>query len=328
MREAEAVSLKVSKAGKLNNKAWGYIKKVPGCVFFLAGLIILFSLSNPLFLSEYNLQNLGIQYSVLAILSFGMTLVILTEGIDLSVGNVLSLAGVVIAILLHSGVSIPIAILAGIGVGTLFGCNNGFWISTLRLPPFVITLASMGMAKSIALVLSGASSIPGFSSTFRFICSGLILNIPCALWITMGVFVAFYTILYHTVLGTSIFGLGGNEEGVRFAGINVVLSKFLVYVLAGMAAGVGAVIMTARLNAAHPWVCEGFEFDAICAVIVGGTSFIGGEGGLFRTLLGVAVIAILRNGLNLVGVHPALQVGFIGLTLISAVAYDSLRRSS
>jgi len=325
MNEVKVMSSRISTVSKVSR----YLKKLPGSIFFFVILMLIFTIASPRnFLSVYNLQNLSVQFSVLAILSFGMTFVILSEGIDLSVGSVLSLAGVVIAIFLHKGVSIPIAILLGMGVAILFGCNNGFWISMFGLPPFVVTMASMAIAGSIALVLSGASSIPGFSSAFRFICSGMILNAPCAFWISVAVFIGLWIILYHTSFGTSIFGLGGNEEATRFAGINTILAKFLVYVISGICAGIGAVVMTARMNAAHPWVCQGFEFDAICAVIVGGTSFIGGEGGLLRTIIGVAVIVILRNGLNIIGIHPSLQVSFIGLCLVLAVTYDSLRRRS
>lgn len=300
-------------------------KKIPSAAFALAFLLIIYTIFTDLFWTTENFINLAQQATVLAILSLGMTLVILSEGIDLSVGALVSLCGVVVAVYLHKGVGILGAVLISVGVGVAAGIVNGFFIAKAGLPPFVVTLGTMGMCQGIALVITQGSSIPGFSDAFRFIASGFIFKIPLPALILAFLVLITYALLYHTRFGTYVFSIGGNPEAVNLAGVNLVLQKALIYVVAGAFGGVGALIMTSRMNAAHPWVTLGMEFDAIVSVILGGTSFFMGKGNPFGSLIGAATIAILKNGMNILGVPIALQVAFVGVFLILAVIYDSLK---
>lgn len=300
-------------------------KQVPSAAFALAFLLIIYTIFTDLFWTTENFINLAQQATVLAILSLGMTLVILSEGIDLSVGALVSLCGVVVAVYLHKGVGIFGAVLISVGVGVAVGIVNGFFIAKAGLPPFVVTLGTMGMCQGVALVITQGSSIPGFSDAFRFIASGFVFKIPFPALILAVIVLITYFLLYHTRFGTYVFSIGGNPEAVNLAGVNVVFQKALIYVVAGAFGGVGALIMTSRMNAAHPWVTLGMEFDAIVSVILGGTSFFMGKGNPFGSLIGAATIAILKNGMNILGVPIALQVAFVGVFLILAVIYDSVK---
>jgi ribose transport system permease protein len=254
-----------------------------------------------------------------------MTMVILSEGIDLSLGPMLSLCGVVLAVYLHKGAGIFQGILIVLAVGAVAGAVNGFFIAKAKLPPFVVTFGNMGMCTGVALVITQGSSIPGFGDSFKFIANGSLLHLPFPVLILALMVLITYILLYHTRFGTYVFSIGGNQEAVRLAGVNAVFFKAMIYVVAGTYAGVGALIMTSRMNAAHPLVGFGMEFEAIASVILGGTSFVMGKGSPFRSLVGATTIAVLKNGMNLVGVHPALQVAFVGAFLIMAVIYDSIK---
>lgn len=300
-------------------------KKIPGAAYALVLLTIIFWIFTENFWTTENFVNLAEQSTVLAIISLSMTMVILSEGIDLSAGALISLCGVVIAVYLHRGMGVFGAVLLSIGVGVAAGFVNGFFVAKAKLPPFIVTLGTMGMCQGLALVITEGSSIPGFSDSFKFIAGGKILWIPFPLYILILMVLITYLILYHTRFGTYIFSIGGNQEALNLAGVNVIFYKTLIYVVAGAFAGVGGVLMTSRMNAAHPWVTMGLEFDAIVAVILGGTSFALGQGNPFGSLVGAATIAILKNGMNLLGVPIAVQVAFVGVFLILAVIYDSIK---
>jgi ribose transport system permease protein len=229
------------------------------------------------------------------------------------------------AVYLHQGIGIFGAVLISIGVGVAAGIVNGLFIAKAKLPPFVVTLGTMGMCQGLALVITEGSSIPGFSDSFKFIACGFIMGIPFPILILAFLVLITYLILYHTTFGTYIFSIGGNQEAVNLAGVSVVFYKTLIYVVAGAFAGVGGLVMTSRMNAAHPWVTLGLEFDAIVAVILGGTSFVLGKGNPFGSLVGAATIAILKNGMNILGVPIPIQVAFVGIFLILAIIYDSIK---
>ncbi len=301
------------------------VKKIPSAAFALILLLIIYTIFTDHFWTAENFINLAQQATVLAILSLGMTLVILSEGIDLSAGALVSLCGVVIAVYLHQGVGIFGAVLISIGVGVATGIVNGFFIAKAKLPPFVVTLGTMGMCQGLALVITKGASIPGFSDSFKFIACGFVMGIPFPIVILAFLVLITYLVLYHTTFGTYIFSIGGNQEAVNLAGVSVVFYKTLIYAVAGAFAGVGGLVMTSRMNAAHPWVTMGLEFDAIVAVILGGTSFVLGKGDPFGSLVGAATIAILKNGMNILGVPIAIQVAFVGIFLILAMIYDSIK---
>ncbi len=301
------------------------VAMAPGAVYALILLSLVFALFTTQFLTLHNLTNVGMQGSVLVIVSLGMTLIILSEGIDLSIGPVLGLAGVVLALAVKQQVPLPLAILAAIVTGGVFGGLNGFLIARLGLPPFVVTLGTFGMAQGLALVLTEGSSVPGLGPAVQYFNDGRIAGLPVPIVLTAIAFLVVYTILYHTKFGTYVFALGGNQEALTLAGVRARLYKTVVYVLAGALAGVGALVMTARMNAAHPTVGVGLEFDAIASVILGGTSFERGKGWLGGTIIGALAVSVLRNGLNLIGLSTSWQVSMVGTVIILAIVVDSLR---
>jgi len=300
-------------------------KKIPAAAFALLFLLITCSLISKHFWTTENLSNLGLQGTVLAILALAQTLVILAEGIDLSSGPLVSLCGVVVAVLLHKGIGLPGVILVSILLGAACGSFNGILIAKFKMPPFVVTFGNMGVFTGLALVITQGSSIPGFSEAFRFIASGYILGFPFMVLILVFMTLVTYVLLYHTTFGTYVFGIGGNQEAVHLIGVNDVFFKSAIYGVAGSFAGVGALIMTSRMNAAHPLVGFGLEFEAIASVIVGGCSWTLANGNPWGSLIGVATIVVLKNGLNVLGIPPAVQVAGVGAFLILAVIYDTLK---
>lgn len=307
-------------------KTW---KKIPCAYCAVILLVIIYTTFTDYFLTVENFINLVQQATLLAILSLGMTLVMLTMGIDLSAGMIATLCGVVLAVYLKSGGSILGAAFISIAVGAAAGLVNGFFISVARMPPFVVTFGTMGMCVGLSLAITDASSIPGLGEAFMFIANGFVLGIPFPLIVLVFLIALVYIILYQTRLGTYIFSLGGNEDAVRLAGINAVFYKASVYVIAGMLYGIGALIMTSRINAAHPLVGFGMEFEAIVAVVIGGTAFTQGKGGNpIGTIMGAATIAILKNGMQILDVHPSLQIVFVGVFLILALIYDTFREKA
>jgi ribose transport system permease protein len=301
------------------------VAMAPGAVYALILLSLIFALFTTQFLTLHNLTNVGMQGSVLVIVSLGMTLIILSEGIDLSLGPVLGLAGVVLALAVKQQLALPLAILAAIVTGGLFGGLNGFLIARLGLPPFVVTLGTFGMAQGLALVLTEGSSVPGLGTAVQYFNDGRILGVQVPIIMTAVTFLVVYVILYHTKFGTYVFAIGGNQEALTLAGVRTRLYKSVVYVLGGALAGVGALVMTARMNAAHPTVGVGLEFDAIASVILGGTSFERGKGWLGGTIIGALAVSVLRNGLNLIGLSTSWQVSMVGTVIILAIVVDSLR---
>jgi ribose transport system permease protein len=297
----------------------------PGAVYALILLGLVFSLFTAQFLTLPNLANVGMQAAVLVIVALGMTLIILSEGIDLSLGPVLGLAGVILALCMRQQMPLALAILLTILVGAAFGGLNGVLIARLGLPPFVVTLGTFGMAQGLALVLTEGSSIPGLGPAVQYFNDGQILWLPVPIVMTAITFLVVYVVLYYTKFGTYVFALGGNQEALALAGVRTRLYQTGVYVLGGALAGVGALVMTGRMNAAHPTVGVGLEFDAIASVILGGTSFERGKGWLVGTLIGVAAVSVLRNGLNLIGLSTSWQVSMVGTVIILAIVVDALR---
>ncbi|HTU03848.1 MAG TPA: ABC transporter permease, partial [Candidatus Sulfotelmatobacter sp.] len=287
-------------------------RAVPGASYVLALLILVFGIFAPGFLSVSNLLNVSRQAAVLLIVAVGQTLIILTEGIDLSSGAVMGLAGVSCGVALHAGSGAATAIVLALLVGILCGALSGWLITAGRLPPFIATLGMMGMAQGLALALSHGSSVRGFTATFRYLADESLLGVPIPGWIALLTFAWGYLLLYHTPLGTHVLALGGNREAARATGVPILRQEFRVYALAGLLSALGGIVLVARINSAHPTVGIGYEFDAIAAAILGGTSFERGRGGLPGTILGVALIAVLRNGLNVIGMATYLQLAAVG----------------
>ena len=296
--------------------------EVPPVLWVVLALGVFFSIFADGFFSPSNFLNVGVQASVLLILAMGATITILAEGIDLSLGSVLSLSGVVAVLMMQRGVGTIPAMLIGVLVGAFCGSITGFLIAVGQLPPFVATLGMLGMAGGAAIVLTEAGAIYAASEVFQFFGRGELWFIPMPVVIAVLVFALMYVILYHSPFGHYIIALGGNETGAELSGVNTTLWKFMTYMCSGALAGVAGVIMAARLNAADPIVGVGWEFDAIAGTILGGTSFELGKGGIGGTVIGVALIAFLRNGLNVIGMPTAWQAATIGTVIIAAIIID------
>jgi ribose/xylose/arabinose/galactoside ABC-type transport system permease subunit len=295
-----------------------------GTVAGLLGLCLLLWILTPHFLTVANALNVMEQTSINAIVAVGMTYVIISGGIDLSVGSLVALAGVVLAGALKAGWPLPLAMVAGLGVGAVSGLVNGTVIAFGRLPPFIMTLGMMSVARGAALLVTDGRPISGFDAAFRSIATGRVLGVPAPIVLTLVIYAAAHFVLSRTRFGRYVYGIGGNEEATRLSGVNVRFHKTMVYVVSGAASAVAAVLLTARLNTAQPIAGIMYELDAIAAVVIGGTSLSGGEGNLGGTLIGALTMGVLRNGLNLLGVSSFLQQLVIGVVIIVAVLVDIL----
>ena len=293
-----------------------------GTLLGLIGLCVVLWILTPHFLTVSNLLNVAQQTSINAIIAVGLTFVIITAGIDLSVGSILAFSGVVLASALQVGCPIPLALLVGLAVGMACGLVNGVLISFGRIPPFISTLGMMSVARGSALLYTGGRPISGFGESFRFLATGKILFIPTPVVIMLAVYLIAYFVLNRTKFGRYTYAIGGNEEAAILSGVNVKLHKAMVYGVCGMLSGLGAIILTARLNSAQPIAGMMYELDAIAATVIGGTSLMGGQGSVIGTLIGAFIMGVLRNGLNLLGVSSFFQQVVIGSVIIIAVLMD------
>ena len=298
-------------------------------------LFIVFSFTSPYFTKVDNLMGILLATAVNAVLALGVTFVIITAGIDLSVGTVMTLSAVMAGVFITFWkLPVPLGVLAGLATGALCGLTNGMFISRMRIPPFIATLGMMYIAKGLSLVISGLAPIY-FSDTpaFNKIAMGSVVGgvfpgfpVPNAVLIMFGAAIIAALILNRTVLGRYCYAVGSNEEATRLSGVNVATWKTLIYGLCGLFAGLGGVLMASRLNSAQPALGAGYELDAIAAVVIGGTSLSGGEGSILGTVIGAFVISTLSNGLRIMSVPQEWQIVITGLIVIGAVYLDILRR--
>ena len=297
-----------------------------GALGALLGLAISLTVATPHVLTVSNLLNVLEQTSINAVVAVGMTFVILSGGIDLSVGSLLALAGILLALALQEGFSLLPALAFAFLVGGACGLANGLLVTRGRLPPFIATLGMMSVARGAALLLTEGRPISGFEAGLRSLATGRMLLVPAAVVVTALVYVVAHIVLRRTVFGRYVYAIGGNEEAARFSGVPVRTSKTLVYVVSGLASAVAAALLTARLNSAQPIAGVMYELDAIAAVVIGGTSLRGGLGGVGGTLVGALIMGVLRNGLNLLGISSFLQQVVIGLVIVGAVLLDAALR--
>ena len=299
-----------------------------GSLFALILLMIVLTLSTENFLTVNNLMNIAQQSTINALLALGMLLPILTAGIDLSVGSILAISimsmGVVsVSMSMHPLLGILVCLLVGAG----FGMLNGVLLTKLRLPhPFISTLGTMNIARGLALIITGAAPIAGFPYLIQFFGSEYVGPVPVSFIVVLVVYFIFHIFLTRSQTGRYIYAIGGNKEAARLSGINVDRVLIIVYTLSGLMAGLAGLMMVGRVNSAFPLAGSGYELDAIAAVIIGGASFFGGVGTVWGTLVGVLIIAVLRNGLNLLNVSADLQMAVIGVVIIAAVFVDVLRQ--
>ncbi|WKA58057.1 ribose ABC transporter permease [Planococcus shenhongbingii] len=287
-------------------------------------IVLIISILEPRFLAANNLLNVLRQVSMNALIAFGMTFVILTGGIDLSVGSILALTGAVTAGMMASGMDPILAMLLGLLLGAVLGAINGIIIAKGKVAPFIATLATMTIYRGLTLVYTEGRPISGLgdSMAFQMLGKGYFLGIPIPVVTMLISFGILYFILKKTTFGRRVFAVGGNEEASILSGINADRIKIYVYALVGLLAGLASLILTSRLNSAQPTAGEMFELDAIAAVVLGGTSLTGGRGWIVGTLIGALIIGVLNNGLNLIGVSSFFQQVVKGAVILLAVLLD------
>ena len=304
------------------------IKSMSNTIVVLAALVVLciaLSLASPYFATKNNLINIVLQAAINATLACGMTFVILTGGIDLSVGSIVAFSGILLGVMLKAEIPLAVALLGCVLIGGICGLVNGLLVTRINLPPFISTLGMMSIARGGALYIADGRAISGFSGKLNYIGSGTILGIPVMILIMALTFLIGLFVLKFTRAGRYIYAIGGNVEATRLSGINTNRYTTLVYVICGLTAGLAAVLLTSRLDSAQPVAGEGYELDAIAATVIGGTSLSGGEGKLSGTIIGALIIAVLNNGLNLLNVSSYIQQIVIGLVIILTVTFDRIR---
>jgi len=303
---------------------------LPGPVLFpsigLAVVCLAMVAASDTFLSVDNLVNVGRQVSINAIIAAGMTCVILSGGIDLSVGSVMALSGTLVAGLMAAGVPPPLAIVLGLAAGLLCGVANGFFVAYSNMPPIIVTLATMGIARGLALIYTGGYPIDGLPDWFEFFGRGHVLGLQTPIAVMLLVFAMVYVLLDRTAIGRYIYAIGGNEQATRLSGIRVSRYKLLVYAISGFTASIAGLVLTSRLMSGQPNAGVSFELDAIAAVVMGGTAITGGRGSIIGTLIGALMLGVLNNGLNMMGVSPYLQNVVKGVIILLAI-YISRERS-
>jgi ribose/xylose/arabinose/galactoside ABC-type transport system permease subunit len=293
-----------------------------GTLAGLLALCIVLWAATPHFLTVSNLLNVLEQTALNAIVAMGMTFVIISGGIDLSVGSVLAFAGIGLALGLEHSVPAPVAIFIALAMGTACGLANGALITRGRLPPFIATLGMMSVARGAALMLAEGRPISGFDEGFRALATARVLGIPAPVLITAVIYAVAHFVLTRTVFGRVTYAIGGNEEAARLSGVPVQGYKTAIYGVSGLTSAAAAVVLTARLNSAQPTAGTMYELDAIAATVIGGSSLLGGEGSQTGTLIGALIMGVLRNGLNLLNVSSFLQQIVIGVVIVGAVLVD------
>lgn len=293
-----------------------------GLIALLGFLIVLFGVLNPVFVSSQNLLNILDQVSIIGIIALGMTLVILTGGIDLSVGSIVALSGFILAKSLVSGFSLPISIVLCLVSGVSLGSVNGFFVSYGKLPPFIVTLGLMSAARGATLYLAEGRSIAGLPNGLNSLASFSLLGIPLPafIFVLFSILLAFFT--KFTYWGKFIYAVGGNERAAWLSGIRVQRYKMFVYVMTGFLCAVSSVVLVSKLNSAQSQAGNMYELNAIAAVVIGGTSLSGGKGSVSGTVFGVLVLGVLQNGFSILDVSTYYQQILLGVIIIAAVYLD------
>lgn len=295
----------------------------------LIGLIIIFAvfaILSPVFLTGPNIINIMQQSAINAIVALGMTLVIITAGIDLSVGPVAAFSAVVCASMMVAGVPVAVALLGALAVGALYGVFNGVLIAYAGLQPFIVTLGGLSLCRALALIYTGGNPIFGIPAGFRSIVNGNVMGIPTPVIIAGVIAAVLWVVLNKTPLGEYIFAIGGNEEAARVCGVPVSKTKIAVYVISSILAAVAGLILVGRLGAADPILGNLWEMNAIAAAAIGGASLMGGKGSIFGTILGAIILGTLINGFTLLNIQSFYQLLATGIIIIVAMLVDRLTR--
>nr|MBC7243731.1 ABC transporter permease [Chloroflexota bacterium] len=304
-----------------------FLSKVPTVAWVLLGLVVFFARATPAFFTVDNAVNLLSQGAILMILCMGVIVVKITGGIELSVGAVMTLAGMVMAwALAYAKLPIPVALLLSLITGGLCGLLNGIFVSKMDIPSFIATLGTQGIAAGISLGMNNGNVIWGLPASVGQLGNGKFLNLPVPMWFSLLAFLCSFTLLNFTPFGVYVYALGGNEQALVLTGKPAWWYKVLVYIYAGLMAGMAAIVTTSRNMCAQPTVGLGMEFEAFSAVVLGG-SFAAGRGSAIGAVIGVLFILILRNGLNVMGIPTYIQLAIIGPVLIGAIVLSVLVES-
>ena len=297
-----------------------------GTLIGLLIIVVTFSFLSPVFFTVPNLLNILQQSSINALIALGMTLVIISGGIDLSVGPTAALSAVLGATLMVSGVPVPLAIMATLCVGAVSGIFSGTLIAYAGLQPFIVTLGGLSLFRAIALISTGGNPVFGIPMSFRSLINSTVFGVPTPIVVVAVIALCLWTVMNKTPLGEYILAIGGNEEAARVAGVPVKRTKVTVYVISGMLASLASLILIGRLGAAEPTIGNLWELDAIAAAAIGGASLMGGKGSIFGTLIGVIILGALRNGLTLLNIQAFYQLLATGLIIIIAMLIDRATR--
>jgi ribose transport system permease protein len=292
-------------------------------------LTVLFAslaLASPHFLTETNLASVVRQTAVINIMALGMTLVIIAGGIDLSVGAILAMGGLLGTMAMEHGASIPAGVAIGVLAGMACGMTNGVLATRLRINPFIVTLGTMGIFRGATLIVSNGLPVHRIPQSFSFLGEGALLGVPFVLWLLVICAAATHILLEHTRLGRYAFAIGSSENAAVYAGIPVAFHTTAVYAICGALTGLAGMIEASRLMTGQPTAGQGYELQAIAAVVIGGGSLRGGEGSVIGTLIGAFIMGLLSNGSDLLGISPYLQQAIIGAVIILAVTVDELRK--
>jgi ribose transport system permease protein len=302
------------------------IGRWPPVVWMLVVLIVLFSITIPNYFDWSNISNILAQSVPLLILAFAQTLVILTQGVDLSIGAQVNFCTVIWIIMANNGIPLVAGAVISVAATVMIGVLNGLIIGKGNISPFIATLGTQYVFNGVTLLITAGASVYFSSYLFQLVTETKVLFLPLPVWITIAVFAVTWLMLYRTKFGTNIIGLGGNAEALSLAGISVNKSLVKTYAYAGLLAGIAGLVTACRVESGQPTVASGWEFEAMAAVLLGGTSLIEGKGSLVGTIFGVFLIEILQNGLNLAGVNALYQNALIGVIVLAAIVLDSLAR--
>lgn len=302
------------------------LKNIPPVAYMLIVIITVFSFMDPHYFSFSNFRNVLIQSTSLMILAFGQTCIVLTQGTDLSLGAQVSFVTVFTVFLAQRGIILEVAMIIAVLCTVLIGAINGTIVAKGNIPPFIATYGMQNIVNSISLLLTAGSSIYFSSFTYRIVTETTILMIPLMVWVAVVVFIIVWIVLKKTKFGTNIHGLGGNKEALVLAGISPVKCLIKTYAFAGFIAGIAGIITLCRVESGQPIVATGWEFQAVAATLLGGSSLREGKGGVTGTIFGVLLIQIIKNGLNVIGVQSIMQNAIIGSIVLAAIIIDAVVR--
>lgn len=328
LNEEKMVQEKVEIQKTKSKLTAGWLKRNLGPIIALMTLVIILTLTTETFLVKNNMLSVLRQVTVNCLIAFGITTVLIAGGIDLSVGSVVAASGVIAVQLANMNVPVIICFAVAMAFGGAIGLFNGYIISHTTLPAFIVTLSTQIIIRGVSYVLTGGQPAQSNNEAFNNIGTGAILQIPIPVLVVITAFVALYFILYKTVFGRHVYAIGGNKEASKYGGVNTKWVQMRVFMISGIMAAIAGVILAARLYSAQPSVGEGFERDAIAASVLGGTSFNGGIGTLSGTVIGVLIIGVLNNGMNLLKISSYWQFIVKGVVILGSVYIDYLKKEN